>query len=213
MSSSDTLDTFESISTLESIDTVETIDDIRNRFFPVRLPGAGSGTGRCVDEATFREAVGQIYATVFPDRDAYPYRPKSEELAAEYRTLHQERILIEDGDGKVMGWMKGRMADPDTFYLGTSGMLPEYRAQRVAALCYVKLLEYLQALGYERVVSEHHPSNRSAMIFQLKHGFSIEGMSLDERWGPMVKMVRFFDKDRQAEFDRRFGFEQYPKGA
>ncbi|WP_328315789.1 GNAT family N-acetyltransferase [Streptomyces sp. NBC_00388] len=198
--------------TLDAIETAETIDDIRSRFFPVRLPGAGSGVGRCVDEVTFREAVGQIYASVFPDRDAYPYRPKSEELVTQYRTLHQERILMEDGEGNLMGWLKGRMADPDTFYLGTSGMLPEYRAQRVAALCYVKLLEYLRALGYERVTSEHHPSNRTAMIFQLKHGFSIEGMSLDERWGPMVKMVRFFDKDRQDEFDRRFGFEQYPKG-
>ncbi|MFE9611456.1 GNAT family N-acetyltransferase [Streptomyces sp. NPDC006012] len=198
---------------MPSTDTLETIDDIRSRFFPVRLPGAGSGVGRCVDEATFREAVGHIYADVFPDRDAHPYRPKSDELVAEYRRMHQERILMEDGDGKVMGWLKGRMADPDTFYLGTSGMLPEYRSQRLAALCYSKLLDYLEALGYERVTSEHHPSNRTAMIFQLKHGFSIEGMSLDERWGPMVKMVRFFDRDRQAEFDRRFGFEQYPKGA
>jgi ribosomal protein S18 acetylase RimI-like enzyme len=198
---------------MPSPDTRETIDDIRRRFFPIRLPGAGSGVGRCVDEATFLEGVEHIYTSVFPDRDAYPYRPKSEELLAVYRRTHQERFLIEDAEGKVVGWVKGAMADPDTFYLGTSGMLPEYRAQRITALCYAKVLEYLQVIGYERVTSEHHPSSRAAIIWQLKHGFSIEGMNLDERWGPMVKMVRFFDKDRQAEFDRRFGFEQYPKDA
>ncbi|MEU9408265.1 hypothetical protein AB0E08_21600 [Streptomyces sp. NPDC048281] len=87
--------------------------------------------------------------------------------------------------------------------------LSEYRAQRIAALWYTTLLEYLQALGYERVTFERHPSNRTAMIFQLNHGCGREGMSLDERWGPTVKTVRFFGTDRQAEFDRRFGFEQY----
>lgn len=45
---------------MSSSDNPEVIDDIRRRFFPVRLPGSGSGVGRCVDEATFREAVGQI---------------------------------------------------------------------------------------------------------------------------------------------------------
>jgi hypothetical protein len=52
---------------MSSPDALENIDDIRRSFFPVRLPGAGSGVGRCVDEATFREAVEQIYGSVFPN--------------------------------------------------------------------------------------------------------------------------------------------------
>ncbi|MFF7649325.1 GNAT family N-acetyltransferase [Streptomyces sp. NPDC007983] len=190
----------------------EKLEDARQRFFPIRLPGSNSGAGLCVDEATFREAVTEIYADVFPERDAYPYNPKSPELVQEYSRLHAERILIENSEGKVVGWLKGRMEDPTTFYLGTSGLLPEYRVQRLAALVYSRLLEYLEDLGYERVTSQHHPHNRAAMILQLKYGFAFEGMSLDERWGPMVKMVYFFDRDRRAEFERRFGFEQYPKG-
>ncbi|MDT0472328.1 GNAT family N-acetyltransferase [Streptomyces sp. DSM 41014] len=188
------------------------IEEKRRQFFPVRLAGGASGTGYCVDEATFREAVTDIYASVFPERDAYPYRPKSAHLVKEYAHGHVERLLIENAEGKVVGWLKGRMEDANTFYLGTSGMLPEYRAQRIAAVVYARFLEYLEDLGYERVTSQHHPHNRSAMILQLKYGFTFEGMSLDERWGPMVKMVHFFDGDRRAEFERRFGFEQYPKG-
>ncbi|MET7685082.1 GNAT family N-acetyltransferase [Streptomyces sp. NPDC005423] len=186
------------------------LEETRDLFFPARLPGEAGMTARNVDADTFRKEVTEIYAAVFTDRDAHPYNP-NEELAAEYRTLHREHILIENSRGEVVGWVRGRMEDPDTFYLGTSGLLPEYRAQGLAATGMPRFFEYLHTLGYERVTSQHHPHNRAAMILQLKCGFSFEGINLDERWGPMVKMVFFFGDGRRAEFERRFGFEQYPK--
>ncbi|MFJ6895194.1 GNAT family N-acetyltransferase [Streptomyces hokutonensis] len=104
------------------------------------------------------------------------------------------------------------MEDPDAFYLGLSGLLPEYRAQGLAATGMPRLFKYLHTLGYERMTSQHHPHNLAAMILQLKCGFSFEGINLDERWRPMVKRV-FFGENHRAEFQRRFGFEQAPKTA
>ncbi len=54
--------------------------------------------------------------------------------------------------------------------------------------------------------------NRILSSIELKAGFSIEGMVLDERFGAQVGLVYLFHEDRRQGFARAFSLETYHAG-
>jgi ribosomal protein S18 acetylase RimI-like enzyme len=190
------------------------LERARGNLFPLDFRNGRFTADICTDEAYFDKLVAQMYDEVFGGRTSHfsvsAERQKDREiLGVEFETLHQERILVRDSDGEVAAWIKGEMEDPSTFYLRTAGVRPEYRNKGIANALYPQIFQYLRSLGYERVSSQHHPNNGAAMMLQLSLGFIVEGMNVDERWGPQVKMVKFLHEDRLREFERRFGLPEY----
>jgi RimJ/RimL family protein N-acetyltransferase len=181
--------------------------DVRDRYFPMSNESSGLVAEPCDDEAGFHAATAAIYRKVFTHEPVYAVpadrRPGERRLRQVHEAIHHERILIRDAEGDVVGWMCGEMEDRSTFYLRSTGFLPEYRV-RGAARLYPRFLEYLRELGYERITSHHHPHNNAAIIPQLRIGFVIDGTTFDERYGPMVKLVLHLHEDRRQEFLRRF---------
>jgi hypothetical protein len=192
------------------------MDHVREQFFPLVVPKLEVEFVACADVARFKSEVGKIYDSVFPKSERsftapLERRDAAQGLRGRYAEIHQEHMLLQDFTGSVGGWMSGEMEDPETFYIRTIGVVPERRNARFQAHFYPHFLEYLRALGYERVTSEHHPNNRTVIILQLHAGFNIAGFSIDERWGPQVKMVRYLHDDRELEFQRRFRLPEYDR--
>ncbi|HEX7304500.1 GNAT family N-acetyltransferase [Lentzea sp.] len=185
---------------------VDVFADIRARYFPMKNESSGLVAESCDDAAHFTEATSSIFRRIFTHEPAYAVptdrRAAAERLLRVHQAVHHERFLISDGNGAVVGWMCGEMEDRSTFYLRSTGFLPEHRL-RGAARFYPPFLAYLRDLGYERITSHHHPHNSAAIIMQLKMGFVIDGMTLDERHGPMVKLVLHVHDDRKREYLRR----------
>ncbi|GAA1650427.1 GNAT family N-acetyltransferase [Actinoplanes couchii] len=187
--------------------TAAFIAEIRDRHFPVKNESSGLIGEACDDPVRFNEATAALYRRVFNHEPAYAVPEQRRAAAGRLREVHEgihhERFLISDADGAVVGWMCGEMEDRSTFYLRSTGFLPEHRI-RGAARFYPLFLDYLRELGYERITSHHHPHNSPAIIMQLKMGFVIDGMTFDERYGPMVKLVLHIHEDRKQEYLRRF---------
>jgi ribosomal protein S18 acetylase RimI-like enzyme len=188
---------------------------LRGKTFPLEFRDGAFVADVCLDEAYFEKLVAEMYDEVFggPTSDfTVPVERRKDRriLGAEFGAIHQERIVVRDANGEVAAWFKGEMEDSSTFYVRTAGVRSAYRRSGIGATLYPQVFEYLKALGYERITSEHHPNNGLAMMLQLGLGFIIEGMSVDERWGPQVKMVKFLYEDRQREFEKRFGLPEYP---
>jgi hypothetical protein len=74
-----------------------------------------------------------------------------------------------------------------------------------------KYIDYLTACGYERITSEHQPTNTAVLISELKFGFSIAGMELQERWGTLVKLVYLIPEDRRRSFANKYGMIDHLK--
>ncbi|GAA0242166.1 hypothetical protein [Cryptosporangium japonicum] len=108
-----------------------------------------------------------------------------------------------DGETPV-AWIRGQMSDPVTFYLQTGGVRPGNRRARWMKPTYLHLLAYLERLGYERVTSRHEPDNAAILILQLRLGFVVDGVVLDERFGPLVSMVKHLHPDQRDEYRQRF---------
>jgi RimJ/RimL family protein N-acetyltransferase len=181
--------------------------DIRSRYFPMKNESSGLIAEACSDAEAFHAETAPIYRRVFAHEPVFAVPPERRAAVDHLREIHEmahhERFLIRDDQGSVVGWMCGEMEDRSTFYLRSTGFLPEHR-HRGAARFYPPFLRYLGELGYERITSHHHPHNAPAIIMQLKMGFVIDGMTFDERQGPMVKLVLHVHEDRKQEYLRRF---------
>jgi hypothetical protein len=59
-------------------------------------------------------------------------------------------------------------------------------------------------VGYERLTSSHHPNNRGVLIAELKVGFNIVGLELNESAGGVLKVAYLFHEDRRRGFERVF---------
>ncbi len=103
-----------------------------------------------------------------------------------------------------MGWFWGYMEYADTFTIDTFGLIPAYRGRGIYSAFIRVLLAYLTAVGYERVTLFTHPNNRAMLIANLKAGFSIAGMEINESTGALVKLVYHLHDDRCADFSQAF---------
>ena len=67
--------------------------------------------------------------------------------------------------------------------IDTVGLIPAFRGRGIYRAFLKQLIAYLDALGYERLTTSHHPDNRAVMIPELKAGFHIVGIKLHENCG------------------------------
>jgi len=186
------------------------VDALRRKYFPLKVKG-----GFTVRPATRKEVmdlVAEKYSLVFPDRGETPCfrltperRKKAEKFWENYHVLHHEYFLFLDPKGKPVGWHMGEAEDFQTFYMRNTGILPEYQDRGIYSAFLKAFVAYLGELGYERISSQHKPTNKSILILKLKQGFVIGGLEMTETWGSLVKMVKLIPGDRRESFYRQFG--------
>jgi L-amino acid N-acyltransferase YncA len=96
------------------------------------------------------------------------------------------------------------MEDEETFFIDTIGLVPEVREQGIYQAFLKQLIRYLKAAGYERLTSSHHPNNRAVLIPELKVGFNIVGLEINESAGPILRVAHPLHEDRRLGFERVF---------
>jgi len=96
------------------------------------------------------------------------------------------------------------MEDEETFFIDTIGLVPAFRGQDIYGAFLTQFIAYLRAMGYERLTSSHGPNVRAALIAELKVGFDIVGIELNESHGVLVKTAYHLHEDRRQAFERIF---------
>jgi RimJ/RimL family protein N-acetyltransferase len=189
-------------------------DEIRQNHFPAGLlPGL---TVQAVDTATLDEVFTTIGDQIFSsyaalgnyEMPAERYS-RADALRAIYQQTHAEWFVFYD-DHRPVGWSYGMMINPSTFFMSSTGLLPQYRQRGIYTAFLRRLLPYLHQIGYERVTSNHMTNNRAVLIAKLKAGFFITGLTLDERYGAQVTLTYFFYEDRRQGFAKAYSLEPYP---
>jgi RimJ/RimL family protein N-acetyltransferase len=112
-------------------------------------------------------------------------------------------VFFDDGDDPI-GWFYGYMEDEETFFIDTIGLEPEVRRKGIYQAFLEQLITYLKAVGYERLTSSHHPNNRAVLIAELKVGFNIVGLEINESAGPVLRVAHPLHEDRRLVFERVF---------
>lgn len=187
----------------------------REQFFPVEIvPGITARPVQADDLWAVFEALEKEIFTPFsalgafemPDSRWQQIKP----LREIYSQTHQEWFVFTDTDtGKDIGWSYGAMRDSMTFFMTSTGILPAYRKRGIYGAFLQRLLAYLEALGYERVISNHQTNNRAVLIAKLKAGFNITAVNLDERWGAQVELTYLIHDDRWRGYERAFSLQSW----
>lgn len=191
-------------------------DEIRQQYFPCEL--IENVTAESVpDVSAYWSEVGPVMENIFPPYTALgacghtvpEERQQSlKPLAKAFGQAHHERFIFRTSDRSPVGYGYGSMRDGQTFFMTSSGVLPQFQRRGIYSAFVRKLLQYLYAIGYERVVSNHHPNNRVVLIAKLKLGFNVTAVNLDERWGAQVELTYLFHEDRRRGYVRAFSLEE-----
>lgn len=101
-------------------------------------------------------------------------------------------------NNELGGWATGCQADSDEFYMHNTGIFEQHRRKGL----YTKMLQLILATvkekGYQKVISKHATTNNAVIIPKLKAGFLINGMEVNEKFGVLVKLIYYFNKDVEA---------------
>ena len=163
---------------------------------------------RTVDKHTVFEI--NAATRIFNPDDLGLYQPPAERLtvlkgvSAQYIHSGAEAVALYNEDGEAVGWFWGYMEDRETFLIDTFGLIPTYRGHGIYQAFIPVLLAYLEAVGYERVTVHTHPNNRAMLIANLKAGFNICGMEVNESSGVLIKLVYQLHEDRRKDFGKAF---------
>lgn len=71
------------------------------------------------------------------------------------------------------GWFTGGQQDYETFYMRNSAILPELRGKGLYTALMYEVLERVQKMGFQIVLSRHTTTNNSIIVPKLKAGFVI----------------------------------------
>ena len=181
----------------------------RRQFFPFELiPGV---TARPATKSEVYAVTGAISSRVFSpmtELGLVPFNSPPPALAEQF-SHHSEQFVFYDADDNPIGWSIGEQRQGDTYFMGWTGILPEWQRKGIYGAFLKQLQAYIASLGYARITSNHMVNNRSVLIAKLKAGFIVSGYSLDERIGAAVWLTWFAEKERAIAFEKAFSLESY----
>ena len=187
------------------------VEDILKQFFPMKLPSGV--TAHSMDRNAAQEEIKRFNDRIFPPgfkEETGAFRPPKERaekvarLWSQRIDTHPEWVVFFDQSGNPIGWFYGYMEDEETFFIDTIGLVPEVREKGIYQAFLKQLITYLKAVGYERLTSSHHPNNRAVLIPELKVGFNIVGLEVNEGAGPILRVAHPLHEDRRLGFERVF---------
>ena len=108
-------------------------------------------------------------------------------------------------NGEFAGWHFGLQTGPDTYFMRNSAVLSEFRRRRIYERLLQATLEVVTKFGFQKITSDHHPSNTAVLIAKLKAGFWISGVHVDDRFGTLVDLVWYPHQVRRESFECRVG--------
>ena len=181
----------------------EIAETLRVKNFPFKH---GDYTVESISSEEYYREQSKIFSIVYPTTSGYsPSISEKKNLlhcSNEYKKIHSEKFLIKY-KGKTVGWSQGEMEDFETFYMRSTGILPKHQGKGIYAE-FLKVFEsYIFKLGYARISSQHSPTNATVLSLKLKNKYVVVGQEFHERWGMLIKLVKFSSKKRYDYFQKR----------
>ncbi len=108
-------------------------------------------------------------------------------------------------ENEFVGWSWGSQENRSTFYMVNSGILHEHRRKGLYGELVKCCVEILSNKGFQLIYSRHCATNNDVIIPKLKAGFIISKMEIDDRFGVLVHLHFYTNKNRRKIMDYRSG--------
>lgn len=111
-------------------------------------------------------------------------------------------------DGKLAGWSWGYQKSSTEFYMCNSAVLPEFRRKGIYKHMLETVLEKASQDGFQEITSKHHACNNEVLLPKMRKGFMISGFEINPRFGTLVTLVYFPNKQVEHVYQQRIGFKK-----
>lgn len=160
-----------------------------------------------VEAGTFAEAtpfVEEHYAPIFRAAGADTRFLGDPMTPAKRRFSDAMDVFLMRHEGRVVGTLMAHPLDWSSYYMRSVAILPAHRDRRVLTRLVEAMYAPLRAAGVERMEGEISPTNLPMMRMLVGLGWVVNATVNSERWGTMVRLVKFLHEDAEATFSERF---------
>ena len=120
------------------------------------------------------------------------------ERSGDFFSFHEEK------SDHMVGVFVGTLSDWSTYYLRNVAILPEFQGQKIFQCFLEYFVDCLEDAGVDRVEGEISVSNLINIHNLIKLGFFVSGQVLTERWGAMVRLVKYLNMKHEHVFLSQF---------
>lgn len=172
-----------------------------------------SYTVRELSESEFVPLFDRHKHSVF--EDVHSYSPRELFTASELQRIEDPgpgtsvpyRLFLGafNSAGEFVGWSWGELKDTSTFYMVNSAVLPDHRRKGIYSALIDRCVDVLSTERFQIIFSRHCVTNNAVIIPKLKAGFIIAAMEIDDKYGVLVHLRFYTNKDRRKVMDYRSG--------
>lgn len=113
-------------------------------------------------------------------------------------------LCVFKGD-EFCGWFTGDQYNHETFYMRNSAILPEHRRQGLYTALMYEIIDRVEKMGFQIILSRHTTTNNSIIVPKLKAGFMITALEVSDRFGTLVHLSYYFNEKRRQVMQFRSG--------
>jgi hypothetical protein len=177
-----------------------------SKYLPVKLGDSGITLDQGSYEVNSRfaaEHLPEIYET---DRFSSAFRAGETNDAKPiyYRELVDFLSFIEESSGRLIGIATGLPSDWSTYYIRHCALIPEMQGKHVGHHYIAVLIAALTDAKVSRLECDVSPANLLNINMLNKHRFNVTGVTLSERWGSLLRLTRFLDRECETVFLDQF---------
>lgn len=128
-------------------------------------------------------------------------------LQSEERTLfysHYSDLISFQAEGKTVGVFIANASDWSTYYIRYAAILPEWRGHSLYRDMLLLITRLVEDLSVERIEMDVSPSNTRNIQIITDLGFVIAGTWMSDRWGGLLRCVKYLNQDSGNQFISRF---------
>jgi GNAT superfamily N-acetyltransferase len=138
-------------------------------------------------------------------------REKHEQLQNATKVLKRIRIGVYFKN-RMIAFTFGFQTEGSNLHMALSCVHPEHQRHGIYSELLRAVLEYSKHEGFQTVDSHHRATNNPVLIAKLRAGFVINGFTLSDIMGCLVKMTYFQNPERRKLIDARSGLTR-PHGS
>jgi hypothetical protein len=163
--------------------------------------------GVTVHAVSYDEAMSFVrahYKDIFPSVPGTPFGRIEESPAKERYYRHAADFFeFRKGERRVAILICDPI-DWGSYYVRSAAALPHFQGHAAIQRFFPFLFGQLSRVGVERVEAEAAPTNPTSIQHLTRLGFRITGTEMTERWGALVRLVKFLSHDRENVFVSQF---------
>ena len=100
----------------------------------------------------------------------------------------RHHLLIRDGDGALVGVVRGSQRPGAEWHMSITAIKPAYQGRGLYSALLQRLIALMGGIGFRAITSRHHADNNAVLVPKLKAGFIISGFDLSPKRGLMVEL-------------------------